>query len=366
MENKPKIDLVLVTKNIWLERRSLIKVVSLFFVFGFFIALISPRIYSARSVFIPQSGQNNKASGSLDGLASLAGINLGNMEGSNDVHPMLYPQFLSSTDFTKQLIQTQITIPGTPTKVSYQEFYEKHYNPGIFEILTKYSVGLPGELIKLIQKNQELVSAGQEEEEKFLQLTFEEFEHFKRLEGQLSVVSKEKEGVVELVFSMQDPLMAAEMAQSAVTLLQQEVINYKIQNAKEQLEFTVERFKEKKEEFEQIQSKLAYFRDRNQNVISASLLNQQQKLEAEYDFAFGIYTELAKQLEQAKLQVAKDTPVFSVIQQVTVPIQKSSPNRPMIILGFLGFGFFISIAYLAATEIFRNLKEDWEELNTEN
>jgi LPS O-antigen subunit length determinant protein (WzzB/FepE family) len=287
------------------------------------------------------------------------------MEGSNDVHPMLYPQFLSSTDFRKQLIQTQITIPGTQNKVSYQEFYEKHYNPGIFETLTKYSVGLPGELIKLIQKKPQLVSAGEGEEVKFLQLTFEEFEHFKRLDGQLSVVSKEKEGVVELVFSMKDPLMAAEMAQSAETLLQKEVISFKVQNAKEQLKFTEERFKEKKEEFEQIQSRLAYFRDRNQNVISAALLNQQQKLEAEYDFAFGIYTELAKQLEQAKLQVAKDTPVFSVIQQVTLPIQKSSPNRPMIVLAYLGIGIIISLGFFLGKEILVNLKKDWAVLRAE-
>jgi LPS O-antigen subunit length determinant protein (WzzB/FepE family) len=365
MENKPKIDLVLVAKSLWRKRVSLIKVISIFLFFGLFIALISPRIYSARSVFIPQSGQTSKASGSLDGLASLAGINLGNMEGSNDVHPMLYPQFLSSTDFRKQLIQTQITIPGTQNKVSYQEFYEKHYNPGIFETLTKYSVGLPGELIKLIQKKPQLVSAGEGEEVKFLQLTFEEFEHFKRLDGQLSVVSKEKEGVVELVFSMKDPLMAAEMAQSAETLLQKEVISFKVQNAKEQLKFTEERFKEKKEEFEQIQSRLAYFRDRNQNVISAALLNQQQKLEAEYDFAFGIYTELAKQLEQAKLQVAKDTPVFSVIQQVTLPIQKSSPNRPMIVLAYLGIGIIISLGFFLGKEILVNLKKDWAVLRAE-
>jgi uncharacterized protein involved in exopolysaccharide biosynthesis len=161
---------------------------------------------------------------------------------------------------------------------------------------------------------------------------------------------------------MQDPLMAAELAQASETLLQEAVINYKIQNAQEQLEFTDARFKEKKKEFEDIQSKLAYFKDRNQNVISAALLNQQQKLEAEYDFAFSIYTELAKQLEQAKLQVAKDTPVFSVIQRVTIPVQKSSPNRPLIIFIFIGIGLLVSLGVFVAKEILLSVRKDWSEL----
>ncbi|MDX5478876.1 MAG: hypothetical protein LPJ98_10505 [Cyclobacteriaceae bacterium] len=145
-------------------------------------------------------------------------------------------------------------------------------------------------------------------------------------------------------------------------MLQEEIISYKIQNANEQLKFTEERFSEKKAEFELVQSKLASFKDRNQNIISASLLNQQDKLEAEYNFSFSIYTELAKQLEQAKLQVSKDTPVFSVIQKVSIPIQKSSPNRPLILVGFCLTGVVVSLLYLSGIWILRHIKEDWQNI----
>jgi uncharacterized protein involved in exopolysaccharide biosynthesis len=363
MEDKSKIDLVLIARKIWVKRLIFIKSISLFFAFGVFIAVISPRVYTARSIFIPQSSQGSKTSGSIGGLASLAGISLGNMEGANEVPPTLYPQFLSSTDFKKKLLQVSVTLPGTTNKVTYKDFYEDHYTPGLLELVIKYSLGLPREVLKLVQKKPELISVEDGEGEGFFQMTFEEFEHFKRLDGQLSVVNKDKEGVIELSFSMQDPLMAAELAQASETLLQEAVINYKIQNAQEQLEFTEARFKEKKQEFEDIQSKLAYFKDRNQNVISAALLNQQQKLEAEYDFAFSIYTELAKQLEQAKLQVAKDTPVFSVIQRVTIPVQKSSPNRPLIILIFIGLGLIVSLGVFVGKEILVSVRKDWSELN---
>ncbi len=362
MQNKAKIDLVLVAKRIYLERRLFIKVFLLSVVFGIFYAIISPRIYTARSIFIPQTSQSGKNSGSIGGLASLAGINLGSIEGTNEVLPSLYPQFLSSTELKKKLLQVQITLPGTSKKVTYREYYENHYSPGLLELLIKYTLGLPREVLKLVQKKPELISFEEGKEEGFFQMTFEEYEHFRRLDGQLSVVNKDKEGVIELSFSMQDPLMAAELAKASETMLQEAVINYKIQNAKEQLEFTEERFNEKKIEFDNIQSRLSSFKDRNQNIISAAVLSQQEKLEAEYDFAFSIYTELAKQLEQAKLQVAKDTPVFSIIQEVTIPVQKSSPNRPMIVIVFaiIGIGLFFGIVLVK--EIWSNLKEDWSEV----
>lgn len=359
-----KINIIYLVKIIWTERRKLLFISAAFAVLGLFVALTSPRLYTARSVFIPQSSESGKAGGSLGGLASLAGINLGDLGASSEISPVLYPQFISSINFKKKLAQTTLTLPGGTGLSTYSDFYEKKYEPGILELLSKYTVGLPTELIKALRGKPPVISeGGPNEEEQFVQISYEEFELFNRMNQQLSVVSMEKEGVVELTFVMPDPLMAAQMAQAAETLLQEEVIAYKIQKAKEQLKFTEERFLEKKEEFDLVQAKLANFKDRNQNIVSASLLNQQDKLEAEYNFSFNIYTELAKQLEQAKLQVSKDTPVFSVIQKVSIPIQKSSPNRPLILIMFCVIGAVISLIYIAGISAFNHLIEDWKNLD---
>ena len=54
-----------------------------------------------------------------------------------------------------------------------------------------------------------------------------------------------------------------------------------------------------------------------------------------------IFIEVAKQVEQAKLQVSKDTPIFSILKPVVVPNEKSGPKRILIIAlwVFLGFVF---------------------------
>jgi LPS O-antigen subunit length determinant protein (WzzB/FepE family) len=51
-----------------------------------------------------------------------------------------------------------------------------------------------------------------------------------------------------------------------------------------------------------------------------------------------------------KLQVAKDTPVFSFLKSVVVPIEKSAPSRSLIVIICLFLGVVISIGYLLAKE----------------
>jgi len=363
-KNNNGINLIYFFKAIWDERRIVFSVLVIFFFFGIFIAISSKKMYTAKSVFIPQTSQQDNKGSSLGGLASLAGINIGNLTNGSDISPALYPQFISSIKFKKMLAQTKINIVDTGQTSTYAEYYEKLYQPNILEFLSKYTIGLPSEIIKLFRSvppliRNEIISEGVNN---FEQISYEEFELFARMDGQLSVVSLEKEGVVQLSFVMPDPLVAAQMAQSAESLLQAEIIAYKIKNASEQLKFTELQYNEKKAEFNEVQSRLAGFKDRNQNIISASLLNQQDRLEAEYNFSFSIYTELAKQLEQAKLQVSKDTPVFSIIQKVSIPIQKSSPNRPKILLIFILVGLVSALGYVALMWIIFNLKRDWKNI----
>ena len=60
--------------------------------------------------------------------------------------------------------------------------------------------------------------------------------------------------------------------------------------------------------------------------------------------------QLASQLEQAKLQVNKDTPVFTTIKPVTVPYEKTAPKRSQIVISFLFLGFVLSSGYVLVKE----------------
>jgi hypothetical protein len=345
MEN---IQFLALANRIWAKRIFVIKFLTLFLVLGIVVALLSPKEFTASSTFIPQTSDSQGSTEGLGGLASLAGINLGGMTGGSEIPPALYPKIVSSVTFQKALLEAPILVEGEEEFVTYQTYYDQLHSPGVIELVKKNILGLPGLIIQLVRGEANEVVTN--EESGLIRVSAEEFAHFKRLNSQLSVISNDKEGIVTINFVMPQPLMAAQMAQFTQDLLEREIIQFKIQNAKEQLKFIEDRFQEKKKEFGEIQNKLGTFRDRNQNLTSSLIINQLQKLEADYNFSFNLYTELAMQVEQARLKVAKDTPVLAVIQPVTVPLKKSNISGSIVVLIFIMVGFFFSISYLIALE----------------
>jgi uncharacterized protein involved in exopolysaccharide biosynthesis len=61
-------------------------------------------------------------------------------------------------------------------------------------------------------------------------------------------------------------------------------------------------------------------------------------LQAEFDLVNTVYSELAKQKEQAAIQLSKDTPTFSVLDPVKVPKEKTGPKKSLYVLGTFFIG----------------------------
>ena len=128
--------------------------------------------------------------------------------------------------------------------------------------------------------------------------------------------------------------------------LQDEIIQKRLEKVQNNLDFTQTQYNQKKFEFEKIQDRLARFKDRNQNISSSLFLNELERIQAEYSIALNVVKELAAQVESAKLQVNKDTPIFSVIEPVTVPSERDSPKRTLIVLIWSFLGIIISSGFV--------------------
>lgn len=314
---------------------------------GISFSLILPNEYTSSVVFIPTSSDNAKLGGNLGGLASLAGVNLGSLQGGSDIPPSLYPKVAASTKFKKALLDSKFMFEGE--EISYRQYYNSIYRMPFIEKISIFFSKIPS-LVKSIFQSQSDTAIIINDEIVFIDE--EDYFLIKRLEKQISVLPNQKDGFVQLSFTMPDPILSAQMAKNVEVLLQNEVLNFKIQKSKDQLSYTEERFEEKKAEFEKVKSKLANFRDKNQNISSAFFQSYLQELESDYNFSFSIYSELAKQVEQARLQVKQDTPIFTVIQPVTVPLEKSSPRRPFIVITFALLGFLVAIGSLSVKILF--------------
>ena len=76
------------------------------------------------------------------------------------------------------------------------------------------------------------------------------------------------------------------------------------------------------------------------------MINERDKLEANFQIINAVMVELSKQVEQRKLQVSEDTPVFSVIKEANMPVKRSSPKRAQMVLIFGFIGIVFSLLYV--------------------
>ena len=347
------IDIIALLQSIWTGKKLILKTVLVFMILGLFIAVFSQNEYTASITIVPQSS-SEKPGGSLGGIAALAGINLGSVGQQSSISPTLYPQILTNISFQKELLETIITIEGQDKKITYKEYYTNVYSPSVLSSIKKYTIGLPGVLIGLLKSdktsNEESIN-----NDSLPQITQDDKELIELLLVQLSMEVNDKDGYISLSTTMPEARAAAELTQKAQELLEQYVIDFKIEKSSSELDFIKNRYQEKEQEFQKIQQKLAVYTDRNQNVNSARAKMELMLLQSEYDLAYGVYSELAKQLETQELKVKEDTPIFTILQPVFVPLEKTGPKRSLILIIYTFLGFVLSIGYLLAIEPIQNI-----------
>jgi len=347
------IDIIALLQSIWKGKKLILKTVLVFMILGLFIAVFSQNEYTASTTIVPQSS-SEKPGGSIGGLAALAGINLGSVGQQSSISPTLYPQILTNISFQKELLETLITIEGQDNKITYKEYYTNVYSPSVLSSIKKYTIGLPGVLIGLL-KSDEISKEESKNNDSLPQITEDDKKLIELLLEQLSMEVNDKDGYIGLSTTMPEARAAAELTQKAQELLEQYVIDFKIEKSSSELDFIKNRYQEKEQEFQKIQQKLALYTDRNQNVNSARAKMELMLLQSEYDLAYGVYSELAKQLETQELKVKEDTPIFTILQPVFVPLEKTGPKRSLILIIYTFLGFVLSIGYLLAIEPIQNI-----------
>ena len=340
--DEQEIDLVELIQKMWLNRGLILKLTAVFMVVGVFVALLSPKVYTASCDIVPQTSDGSGSS-RMSSLAALAGINLNQSMDVKALSPMVYENILNSTTFRKELMQTPIEFEKAGKAVSFYEYYtsEEYNKPTIGSYIMKYTIGLPFTILNAIRGEQELpqMAAGTAGDAKLIEtMNKDEYKVSQILSQSVSIVLTEKKGFVTITANMPEAVAAAQLAQATVSLLQKYITEFKIDKVQSNLDFVQSRYDEAKKNFEDIQFRRAKYRDSNQGVIKHSARVEQEKLDAEYTLAMTLYTELAKQLEQAKISVKETTPILTIINPVTIPYKKTKPQRATILLAFTFLG----------------------------
>lgn len=351
-----KVDLIIIIKTIWNKRRFVVKITALFVIVGLLIAVTSKNEYKSSTLFT--STKESKTGGNLSNLASLAGINIGSSSSSNQISSTLYPKVVYSTPFLMELMEVKISFTEVEEKITYKDYYLNIYKPSLLELIKKYTIGLPGTIISSFSTEKNVLKKNSTNE--LLIISSNELKLLYSLKNSISININQNESFVDISVSMPDPIAAAELTKKTQELLQEYIIKFKIQKSKEELIFIEKQYKNKEIEFKKRQRVLAEFKDSNQSLNSARANSLLSKLQSEHDLVYAVFKELSKQLENQKLNVKKNTPVFIVLEPAIVPNNKSNQRKSLTVLiwGFLGV--LLSALFVFCKTYIEKIKTNFE------
>lgn len=312
-----ELDLIPVLKVFWLKRKVLLGFIFVFFITGLVVSLLTKEIYSSSTTFIPNTQEGSNSS-SLGGVASLVGLNLGRMSSSSEIPPSMYPLVTQSVEFKRLLLAEYIDLKN---EITLKKFISDSYgvkveNDAPISINPLYVSEYENTLFEILSSNI------------------------------LSINVNDQDGFITLSANSSVGAFSAAICQNARSILQKIIINNKISSAKQNLKYSEKQLKEKRVVFDKIQNELATFDDSNLNIVNSSIINKRNRLEAEFQIINAVIVELSKQVEQNKLQVSKDTPVFSIIKEASIPIKRSQPERKKIVFLYCFIGLLCGGTYV--------------------
>lgn len=344
-ETEKDIDIIAIARYLWSKRKLLLKSSAIAVLVALFVAFSIPKEYTTTVKLMPETNNPANKMGNLGGLAAIAGVDLGSGTNQDAISPELYPDVVHSTPFLLELFPGQVTNKKKTISVSLFNYLNEYQREAWWSYIIKaplkglsYLIGLLGEQDEKSDKVDPFF------------LTKEQKAIIKELQNRISVFVDKKTQVVTVSVDMQDPVISAQVTENVVGKLQTYITNYRTQKAKQDLEFTDKVLKEAQAAYYKAQKAYAAFEDGNKNIISASYRTEQERLRNEMTLTFNVYNTLAQKLEQDKLRVQEQTPVYTIIEPATVPLKASAPKKMLILVGFI----FITLAGMTGYLLIRD------------
>lgn len=351
------IDVIGILKDIWVNRKVVYITTAVVLLIGLILYLGSERIYYSEAQLMPESSSNQSQLGQLfQQYENIFGIQR-NVE-ENDIQVSMYPHIVESLRFQIELMQHEVFFGELGREMTIYDYFTEYYQPSltskIADFVWNYTIGLPVTIWNFVTS---FSSDGEPQREPIDFSQFREFEAPKELDSQvrnvantvsgLITISREPQtGFVSIGVSVSDARASTEMVILVKNLLQEYVIDYRTEKAMNDLMFIEEQYEEAKEEFQSRQDSLAAFQDRNVNLAMQSMAVVEQRLQSEYELAFTLYNTLARRLQEAKIEVQEETPVFRVHEPAIIPNRPSEPDALRILGGSVFVGLFLGVAII--------------------
>ena len=343
-QEESSIDFMKIFQDIKKYKRLYYKVLAVAAVLAVIYTLSLPNYYQVTVKLSPEMS-SKRSSGSLASMAGMFGINLsGGAGGSEALFPTLYPDLINSVTFHTTLFPIKVHRDKEDKVMTYYDYLlNEQKAPWWSEAIGATTKAIGG-----------LFSGGKKKKEQTkvdpFRLTPKQTAIVNSMKNRIVCDVDKKTMVITIDVTDQDPLIAATMADSVQQHLQDFITDYRTKKARNDLEFTRKAFDEAKQRYETARRKYASFSDANQRIFLETLRSEQAKLSQELSIQSQVYTQASAQLQQAELDVQRETPAFTVLEPATVPVRKAGPARAKMCIIFLFLAFLGTTAYVLYKE----------------
>ena len=350
-----EIDLMDILRKIIGIRKKIYKAAGIGLIIGIIIAISIPKQYTVEVTLSPEMGSTK--GGGLSGLAaSFLGSGATMSDGTDALNASLSADIVSSTPFLLEL--SVMEIPASENKkMTLNTYLDEESSPW-----WSYIIGLPSMVIGGVKS---LFIKGDEEtisdrgNQGTIELSKKESQKIETLKKMIIASVDKKTSMTTVAVTLQNPKVAAVVADSVVGKLQEYIINYRTSKAKEDCIYLERLFKERQQEYYVAQKRYADYMDSHDNIILQSVRAEQERLQNDMSLAYQVYSQVASQLQVARAKVQEEKPVFAVVEPAVVPLNPSGTSKKIYVLAFI----FLSVCIVIFWKLFgENILNKFKEI----
>ena len=353
-----KANLLEQVRRIWISRKFILKICGIGAAIGLLVALGIPKEYTAKIFIAPESTRRSLFSG-MDALAAMTGEDSKSSTERDAIYPSLYPTIINSTPFLIQLFDIKVREQKDSTAITLTHYLKECQKRSWWSVITSAPTKLVRHAMSLFKGKPEAEKKKYKSNSDFkinlFQLTREEAGIAGAIASRIKVgVDKEKR-TITLFVTMQDPLVAATVADTVSTYLKEYITEYRTSKSRRILEYYKKLCKDAQTEYYTTQEKYTRYADSNRNLAMLTSRAELSRLRSEMSLAFSTYNQLELQVQATQARVEKVTPVYSVIQPAIVPIAPSKPRKMLILVGCILLSAIGSIVWVLYVKDFIHL-----------
>ena len=254
---------------------------------------------------------------------------------------MIYPEIVSSPDFLVKLFDAHITTADG-------EYYGTYYDYLQTKVKAPFWIRWKNKLRSLRpSKNTPLVvqPMGRDNKRVFL-LSKSQWEAINTMQDKISCSVNKKTEVITISMTEHDPLVCAEMVDSVCAGLQTFITDYRTVKYRTDLQYYEDIMDTAYREYQEASRRYTSYVDSHGGMYLEQYRVKAKNLETEMQLKEAAYTSFQKQYLATQARLQENTPVFTVIQSASVPIQPAGPRRVVFVLAMLVLATIVTSAIL--------------------